>query len=60
MSCLTVTLIIQVLRAQEETDDFIHTIADALERFESSGEYDDEEAVQKAAKAYLKVRGVEA
>lgn len=53
MTNLTMVLLEQVLREQEDVDDYINKVADALARFRATGKAEDEKALREAARDYL-------
>ncbi len=55
MTNWTMELLERVLRASEGVDDYIHTVADAFERYRMSGRPIDEQILQRTTKAYLRL-----
>lgn len=53
MTNATMSLLVRVFQSLEDTDDYIHSVAEALERYRLTGSLADEKALRMEASKYL-------
>lgn len=53
MTNATMSLLVRVFQSLEDNDDYIHSVAEALERYRLTGSLADEKALRMEASKYL-------